>query len=160
MKIDLADLAHLLRRPGVIPSSPMHAAVQEAAREAGWTPPWDREAQQLQKKSAGERSGRSRAGLTAIRRSLVLVARMLLKSKHAPYASNSIDALEDQFQLLLDQGREENRAVAGGKPGVHLLVPHILGACSKADLQRLRSTSRDTMIKDLQHVLKITRGSQ
>ena len=34
-----------------IPPSPLHAAVQGRAREAGWTPPWDREEQQNRTKS-------------------------------------------------------------------------------------------------------------
>jgi hypothetical protein len=53
-----------------IPPTPLHEALQEAARQAGWTAPWDREeqkterdreGQKTQKKVAGKKSGSMRA---------------------------------------------------------------------------------------------------
>lgn len=50
------------------PPTPLHAAVQGRAREAGWTPPWDRK---QQKSEAGKKSGLVRAARERLRRDLV-----------------------------------------------------------------------------------------
>ena len=128
-----------LFRPYGIPPTPLHEAVQDAARQAGWIPPWDREQHQRQKKSAGKRSGRSRAGLASIRRSIVTVAHTRQASKYAPYANASVDALEEEYHALLGDGAGENcTTLAKDKNDVCLLVPRILASCSTADREKLK----------------------
>jgi hypothetical protein len=88
--------AQLLRRTELrdlfrwhaIPPSPFHKAVQKAAMQEGWTPPWEREEQQLQKKQAGKKSGFKRGLRTEWRRTIVREAYARLKAKHRvnPYA--------------------------------------------------------------------------
>ena len=104
-----------LFRPYGIPPSPLHEVVQEAARRAGWTPPWDREEKQRQKKLAGKQSGVRRAGLTQIRRSVVKVARTRLKSKRAPYSNASVDALDEEFRRLVADGGKNCASLARDK---------------------------------------------
>ena len=149
------DLTDLFRRPGAIPQSPLHAAVQEAARQAGWIPPWEREEQQRQKKLAGRQSGIKRAGLASICRSIVTVARARLKSKYAPYANDSIDALEEEYHALLGNGGGENcETLAKGKNDLCLLVPLILASRSTTERKKLKKASRETLLKDLKQVRK------
>ena len=153
------NLADLFRRYA-IPPSPLHAAAQEAARQAGWTPPWDREKQQNQKKVAGKKSGASRAALGQIRRSIVSVARMRVKSKYAPYSNASIDALEKEYRVLLGNGRGEDCAsLVKDKYDPSWLVPLMLEACSEADQQKLKTVSRETLVRDLKRLLKTQRES-
>jgi hypothetical protein len=150
-----------LFRPYGIPPSPLHEVVQEAARRAGWTPPWVHEQQQRQKKSAGKQSGRSRAGLASIRRSIVTIARTRQASKFAPYANDSIDALEKGYRALLGNGGGENCAtLAKGKNDLCLLVPLILASCSTANREKLKKASRETLLKDLKQVLKPLKESR
>jgi hypothetical protein len=150
-----------LFRPYGIPPTPLHEAVQDAARQAGWIPPWDREQQQRQKKSAGKRSGRSRGGLASIRRSIVTIARKRQASKYAPYANASVDALEEEYHALLGDGGGENcTTLAKGKNDLCLLVPRILARCSTADREKLKKASRETLLKDLKQVLKLQRESR
>ena len=157
MSITLEDLF----RPYGIPPTPLHEAVQEAARQVGWIPPWEREQQQRQKKSAGKQSGRIRAGLASIRRSIVTIARARLKSKYAPYANNSIDALEKEYRALLGDGGGENcPTLAKGKNDLCLLVPLILASGSTADREKLKKASRETLLKDLKQVLRPLRKSR
>jgi hypothetical protein len=51
--------------------TPLHHALQEAAKQQGWTPPWDSEEQaaaELRKRrTAGKKSGLVRAGRAALR---------------------------------------------------------------------------------------------
>ena len=143
-----------LFRPYGIPPSPLHEVVQEAARHAGWTPPWDREEQQRQKKLAGKQSGVRRAGLTQIRRSVVKVARTRLKSKRAPYSNASVDALDEEFRRLVADGGKNCASLARDKRDLCLLVPLMLGSLSGAERQKLETTSRDTLLNDLKQVLK------
>ena len=143
-----------LFRPYGIPPSPLHEVVQEAARQAGWTPPWDREQQQRQKKLAGKQSGLRRAGLAQIRQSVVTVARTRLKSKREPYSNASVDALGEEFRRLVADGGKNCASLAKDKPDLCLLVPLMLGSLSEADRQKLEKTSRDTLLKDLKQVLK------
>ena len=143
-----------LFRPYGIPPSPLHEVVQEAARRAGWTPPWDREEQQRQKKLAGKQSGVRRAGLTQIRRSVVKVARTRLKSKRAPYSNASVDALDEEFRRLVADGGKNCASLARDKRDLCLLVPLMLGSLSGAERQKLETTSRDTLLNDLKQVLK------
>jgi hypothetical protein len=143
-----------LFRPYGIPPSPLHEVVQEAARRAGWTPPWDCEEQRRQKKLAGEQSGIRRAGLAQIRQSVVKVARMRLKSKHQPYSDASVAALIEEFRRLVADGGKNCASLAKDKRDLCLLVPLMLGSLSEADRQKLEKTSRDTVLKDLKQVLK------
>jgi hypothetical protein len=66
-----------LFRPYGIPPSPLHAALQKAAMQAGWLPPSYGQQSQAQKRAAGKKSGLTRASLaqmrTQMRRSLLLV---------------------------------------------------------------------------------------
>ena len=142
-----------LFRPYGIPPSPLHEVVQEAARRAGWIPPWDREQQQRQKKLAGKQSGVRRAGLTQIRRSVLKVARTRLKSKRAPYSNASVDALDEEFRRLVAGGGKDCAALAKDQRDLCLLVPVMLQSLSEADRQKLTKTSRDTLLKDLKQVL-------
>jgi hypothetical protein len=141
-------LADLFRWYG-IPPSPLHEAAQEAARQAGWTPPWDREEQQAKKKVAGKKSGASRAGLAQMRRSLLTAARARLKPKYRkqPYANESIEAIERRYQKLLAEDGDAH----------DLLVSIMLAALSKADRHRLRQASRDTIINDLKALRRLER---
>jgi hypothetical protein len=134
MRTPLSDLF----RWYAIPPSPLHEIVQEAARKAGWTPPWGREEQQIKNKAAGEKSGRMRMGLAEIRRSVLSVARTRLNSKHRrePYSEDSIDALFEEYHSLLAEGAGENcAALAKNDNDLCLLVPLMLKGLSKADRQ-------------------------
>jgi len=113
-----------------IPPSLLHWAVQEAAKQEGWTPPWDREEQQSKKKTAGKKSGLVRAGHAAIRRHFVRVAfdRLPLINRIEPFSAHSIRALEAAYRSLVT---DEN----GGDPGLLKSAPFKAG--------------RETLIKDL-----------
>ena len=135
-----------LFRPYGIPPSPLHEVVQEAARQAGWIPPWDREQQQRQKKSAGKQSGLSRAGLASIRQSIVKIARTRLTSKYEPYSNASVDALEEEYHALLGDGGGENCAtLAKDKNDLCLLVPLILASFRGRPREAEKDKSRDAV---------------
>jgi hypothetical protein len=133
-----------------IPPSPLHAAVQEAARQAGWTPPWDRDEQRAKKKVAGKKSGASRAGLAHMRHSLLRAARMRLKPQYRkqPYATESIAAIQTEYQKLLAESGAPN----------DLVVMIMLSVLSEADRVRLRRASRDTIVKDLKALKRLEKG--
>ena len=134
------DLVDLFRPYGIKPT-PLHEAVQEAAKKAGWTAPWDRYAEQLNKKAAGEKSGRARAGLAMMRRSLLREAHARLKPARRlhPFSIYSIDDLHEEYLRLL----------APDAKNLGLLVPLMLAALSENDQQILRKVGRETLIKDL-----------
>src|SRR6266404_4117214 len=98
----IETLAEYFRWYG-IPPSWLHEALQRAAKQAGWIPPWDREEQRSKKTEAGKRSGRSRAGLAQIRHSFINLARAQLtpEQRRSPYSEASIDALEEKYRDLL-----------------------------------------------------------
>jgi hypothetical protein len=139
-KAPISPLAELFRPYG-IPPTPLHEAVQEAARQEGWIPSWDREDQEVQKKEAGKRSGAMRAGLAGIRRSLVREAHARLKPAYRlhPSSTHSIDALHKEYRQLLAPGTEN----------LGLLVPFMLAALSENDRKKLSEAKRGTLIKDL-----------
>ena len=85
------------------PPSPLHQAVQELARQEGWTPRWDGE---QQKKSAGKKSGVVRGKRGALRHSLIQVAYLRLppEYKKEPYSTHSITALKKEYLYLLGVG--------------------------------------------------------
>src|ERR1019366_9330068 len=96
-----------------IPPSPLHAALQQAAREAGWTPPWDREEQheeqQSKKKKAGERSGLKRMGRAEVRRHFVKISFERLKPAYRmqPFSESSMTALKAAYRSLLAEGHPD-----------------------------------------------------
>jgi hypothetical protein len=134
------DLVDLFQPYGIFPT-PLHEAVQEAATRAGWTAPWDRHAEILKKKAAGRKSGRSRAGLAMMRRSLVREAHARLNptQRAHPYSDTSIDALRQEYLQLL----------APGAKALDLWMPLMLAALSEKDRTTLRKVGRETLKKDL-----------
>ena len=119
----------------------LHHALQEAAKQAGWVPPWDREDQEVQKKEAGKRSGAMRAGLAGIRLSLVRQAHLRLKPTYQahPFSNDSIDALHKEYRQIL----------APGAKNLGVLVPLILAVLSENDREVLSKAKRGTLIVDL-----------
>ena len=87
-------------QPYGVPPTPLHEALQEAARQAGWTAPWDREGQKTKKKMAGKKSGSMRAGRAKIRLLFVQAAYDRLKPAYRmqPFSNHSIDALETEYR--------------------------------------------------------------
>jgi hypothetical protein len=136
-KAPISPLAELFR-PYAIPPTP---AVQEAARQEGWVPPWDREFPEIQKKEAGKRSGAMRAGLAGIRRSLVREAHALLGPTYRlhPFSIYSIEALRNEYLRLLDPTAKN----------LGVVTSCMLAALSDNDRQVLRKVKRETLIKDL-----------
>jgi hypothetical protein len=63
-----------LFRPYALPPTRLHAAIQAAAREAGWVPPWAIAARKSKTQMAGKNSGAARARRADIRRHFVKVA--------------------------------------------------------------------------------------
>jgi hypothetical protein len=136
----ISPLAELFQPYG-IPPTPLHEAVQDAARQEGWTAPWDREEQKVQKKTAGKRSGAMRAGLAGMRRSLVREAHMRLKPSYRlhPFSTHSIDALHIEYRQLLAPGAKD----------LGFLVPFMLAALSENDRKVLSRVKRETLLNDL-----------
>jgi hypothetical protein len=128
------------------PSS-LSDALQNAAMQAGWIPPWDREEQRSKKSEAGKRSGRSRAGLAQIRDSLINLARAQLtpEQRRSPYSEASIDALEEKYRNLLTKDVSD--------PDIVISV--ILSVLSEADRKSLKKASRETLKKDLKAIRKM-----
>jgi hypothetical protein len=90
-------------RPYGIPPTPLHEALQEAARQAGWTAPWDREEQKTQKHMAGKKSGSMRAGRAKIRLLYVQAAFDRLKPayRRQPFSEDSIFALQAEYRKVI-----------------------------------------------------------
>jgi hypothetical protein len=124
-----------------VPPSPLHDAVQTAARREGWVPPWDREDQLTKKKVAGKKSAVSRAGRTSIRRSLVWAARERLAPQYwvNPYSDDAIDMLKSEFRKLLHEDVNNS----------DIVVSAMLAVLSDADRAALNKTARETLIKDV-----------
>ena len=125
--------------------TPLHEALQEAAIQEGWTPPWDGEeqaaAKQLKKRTAGKKSGLARAGLSMLRRSLVREAHARLKPafRFHPFSIFSNRALHEEYLRLLDPEAKN----------LGFLAPFILAALSENDRKKLREVKRGTLIDDL-----------
>ncbi len=104
-----ASLKDLFHRFSTAPT-PTHAEVQRRAREAGWTPPWDREEQheeqRSQKKAAGKNSALVRGERGEIRLIIIEAAYARLSPTHKdqPYSKGSIDALQERYLSLLGKG--------------------------------------------------------
>jgi hypothetical protein len=124
-----------------VPPSSLHEALQTAARQEGWLPPWEH---QVQKQEAGKTSGTSRAGLAAIRRLLVNVARSHLSPdlRRVPYSEKALDALRTQYDRVLLKGQDDADPIISG----------IQSALSERDRATLKRVSRDTLIKDLKEI--------
>ena len=130
-----------LFRPYGIPPTALHEAVQQAATKAGWIAPWDRYSEKRKKTAAGKKSGRARAGLAMMRRSLVMAAHARLKPARRlqPFSTYSINALREEYlQLLAPEAKN-----------LDLLVSLMLAALSENDRKILRKVGRETLIKDL-----------
>jgi hypothetical protein len=132
---------------GVIPMSDEAFVVQEAAKQEGWVPGWEREGQKLQKTTAGKQSGVRRRGLAEMRRAFVKQARMRIGPEHrrAPYSNASLDALSKEYKNLLAKS-EENDADP--------IIGAMQSVLSASDLKSLRQTSRDTLLSDLKAIRK------
>jgi hypothetical protein len=131
----------------VIPPSPLHQAIQDAAREAGWSPPWELPDQTASRKKAGKSSGASRKGRKEIRRSLLTLARMQLSPEHrrTPYSDAAFEALRTQYEHLLSKGSDDPDPLISG----------ILSALSATDRKWLKKASDDTLKKDLQAIRRM-----
>ncbi len=112
--------------PYGIPPSPLHCAVQEAARQAGWTPPLYGEQLEAEKSAAGKQSGAARKARAEIRRFFVKTAFDRLKPGYRmqPFSDYSIDALEEEYRgLLAENGRDPVRTPEllshGIQPAIH-----------------------------------------
>jgi len=137
-----------------IPPSALHEVVQAAARQAGWTPPWDHEEQRSKKRNAGKRSGQTRGGLASMRRSLIKVARARLtpEQRRQPYKNDSIEALCEEYRKLLDEGSGDDLDLR--RSAWDDLLPFMLAALSESDRRMLKDVGRETLIKDLKLLRK------
>ena len=98
-----------------IPPSPLHSAMQEAAKQEGWTPPWEREEQTA---IAGQKSGHLRAERASIRRHFVKVAfdRLKPSEKFEPFAGQSITALMRSYRALLSETGQDADMLMSAAP--------------------------------------------
>jgi hypothetical protein len=95
------DLVDLFQQFG-IPPTPLVEAVQNAAIEAGWIPPWDNLARKAKSQIAGKKSGYMRKGRADLRLLFVKAAFDRLKPaafRHQPFADDSLDALMERYQV-------------------------------------------------------------
>jgi hypothetical protein len=132
----------------VLPPSPLHQAVQHAARQAGWSPPWELPDQTSNRQKAGKSSGVSRGGRMGLRRSLLMLARMQLSPEHrrTPYSNAAFGALRTQYDYLLSKGVDDPDPILSG----------ILSALSATDRKWLKKASDDTLKKDLQAIRRMS----
>jgi hypothetical protein len=138
---------------GVIPDSPLAAAVQRAAKHEGWTPPEEKARQKSQRTAAGAASGRHRRGFADLRRIIVKVARMELspEQRREPYSTASFQALRETFDNILASNSDDKNPLVGA----------IHSALSRAGIDRLKGVSDDTLMKDLKAIRKshgVSRG--
>jgi hypothetical protein len=119
------------------------------------------------KSKAGKASGVRRAGLTRVRRFLVLSAFERLKPKHQtqPYSTESINALEDEFRspqvfnlfpqvelLLQDYEFVVNRKARVPSEKLMAMVDDALIHLLKNVPESVRQASRETLIDDLKEL--------
>jgi hypothetical protein len=92
--------------------------MQEAARQEGWSAPWDREDQRKQKKTAGDKSGAMRAGRAEVRRHFVKTAfeRLNTPFQTQPFSEHSIDALQVEYERLLAEGGNDAKELMSAAP--------------------------------------------
>jgi hypothetical protein len=143
-----ADLRELFQCHA-IPPTPLHEAIQEAARQEGWTPPWNHEAQRAQKAAAGERSGVSRRGRADIRLSIIGLARMRISPEHRrePYSKAAIAALRREYDNLMSKSADDPDPLISG----------MLSALSPTDRKHLKNASDETLIADVK-IIRRRRG--
>jgi hypothetical protein len=143
------QLLDLFQPFGIAPS-PMHEAIQNAAIEAGWVPPWEVEEQARQKKWAGKRSGISRRGLRDIRQFLVYYAfgQLDLKKQRKPYSNASLEALRSKYDYFLGKSPDDPDPILSG----------ILSALTPADGKALKKASDDTLLADLKAIRQRNRA--
>jgi hypothetical protein len=139
-----SSLRDLFRWYG-IPPSLLHAAIQDAAKQAGWTPPWDQEQQTTAKKRAGRKSAGVRANRASIRRLFVKEAFGRLKRTHQfePFAGQSLAALTRAYrEVLAEDGHDPTLLMKAApfKAGRETLKADLkaLGIRSKRRAQRPR----------------------
>jgi hypothetical protein len=115
-----------------IQPTPLHEALQDAAKEAGWTPPWDREEGAA---AAGKKSGKGRAGRADLRLPFVKEAFRRLKAarRSQPFSEHSMNDLQANYREVIAESDD---------PAVSYDADLLMsGAPFKAD--------RDTLKKDL-----------
>lgn len=123
---------------GAIPASPLHLAIQEAARQEGWAPSWE---QTPKRKKAGQLSGVRRGGRAELRRCIVSLARMQLSPEHRfqPYSEAALEALREQYDNILKKREDDS----------HPIISGMLSALSPNDRKVLKKTSDETLKADL-----------
>jgi hypothetical protein len=133
-----------------IPPTPLHEAIQKAAIEAGWIPPWELEDQKQQKKKAGDRSGIRRGGRMEIRRSLLSYAFEQLdpRKQSKPYNSTSLEALRSKYDYFLGKNADDPDPILSG----------ILSALTPADRKALKKASEETLLADLKVIRRRNRA--
>jgi hypothetical protein len=149
-KIQLNTTLRDLFRWHAIQPSPFHQAVQDAARQEGWTPPWDREEQRAKKKVAGKISGIKRGLRTEWRRTIIGEAYSRLKPRHRvnPYAEESVNALIGEYRNLVEEGCKGNLLAPRADDFISFL-PELLSALSQKDQQGLQNVGREALLKDM-----------
>jgi hypothetical protein len=118
-----------LFRPFGIPPSPVHEAVQNAAIEAGWIPPWatlaaKTKSQIVANRVAAKKSGKARRGRADLRLIFVKAAYDSLKPAYRlePFADDSLDELIKAYLFeitqISDPTEQANRAklLMAGQP--------------------------------------------
>jgi hypothetical protein len=99
--------------------TPLQAAIQAAAREAGWVPPWAMAVQKSKSQMAGRASGMTRARRADTRRIFVKAAFEQLKPaahRVQPYSDDSIDALRVKYRELLAEGGNDPDLLMSAAP--------------------------------------------
>jgi hypothetical protein len=100
------QFAEFFQWHAILPT-PLHEALQEAAKQEGWIPPWDREeedaAKQLKKRRAGKKSGTVRAARASLRLPFVKEAFGRLKParRRQPFSGHSIDELQVKYREVV-----------------------------------------------------------
>jgi hypothetical protein len=149
LRLTKAPLTEWFRRYAT--PSPFHKAVQQAARRAGWTPPWDREEQQRTQGAAGGKTGGVvRRWLPDRRRDIVKVVHARLKPRHQyqPYSDESIDAFIEEYRNYLAGCCKGNLLTEGGDDFTSYL-PELIFELPQSHQQALMKVGREALIKDM-----------
>jgi hypothetical protein len=141
-------LSDLFQRHKTFPS-PLHEAMQSAARQAGWTAPWDHKENSGRQKELGKLSAIKRGLLREWRRTIVWEAyRRLPSCRVNPRAAQSIKALVDEYRKLVDEGCKGNRLAPRGDDFISYL-PELLFALPQKDQQALKRARPGALEKDM-----------
>jgi hypothetical protein len=132
------------------PPSPLHEAMQKAARLAGWIPPWDREEQGA---AGGKTGGFYRRVLPTWRRDIVKVVHGRLKPayQNQPYSETSINAFIEGYHNYLAECCKGNPGSKGGDDFASHL-PGLIFKLHPTHQQALKSVGRETLLNDLKAV--------